>query len=378
VDSRIILTGDIAPGPTMSNRIIKQDSGTLSVELEKLLSGADLVCGNLEAPVTSRSQAESKCGPALALPPALARGLRNIGFSHLALANNHAMDYGAEGLRDTQEALAAAQLSFFGAGDHLEQASTGCVLELGNRRVGLLAAAAHEFGMAAPSRPGVFPMDPGCLVPRLMDLRQQVDYLILLLHAGSEMYPYPAPWLQSYCRMLARCGADLVSCQHSHMIGCMESWQGSTLLYGQGNFMLDLITPTPEYYRRGLMLELRFSSRGNTPELDLHLVSHDPQAGTLSLLPRDEAAMELKAFHERSQELTDPALIQQHWEDYCSRHSLRYRSQLKIGSPLLAALARKLGLKGMLINRRRDLLLQNLIRCQDHQEALRTMLEKGL
>lgn len=54
MDSRIILTGDIAPGPTMSNRIIKQDSGTLSVELEKLLSGADLVCGNLEAPVTSR------------------------------------------------------------------------------------------------------------------------------------------------------------------------------------------------------------------------------------------------------------------------------------------------------------------------------------
>ena len=34
-------------------------------------------------------------------------------------------------------------------------------------------------------------------------------------------------------------GADLVICQHSHCVGSYEEYEGSTIVYGQGNFIFN-------------------------------------------------------------------------------------------------------------------------------------------
>ena len=34
-------------------------------------------------------------------------------------------------------------------------------------------------------------------------------------------------------------GADIVVCQHSHCIGCMEQWNDRNIIYGHGNFIFD-------------------------------------------------------------------------------------------------------------------------------------------
>ena len=49
-------------------------------------------------------------------------------------------------------------------------------------------------------------------------------------------------------------GADLVVCQHSHCIGCYESYKGSTIIYGQGNFIFDHLEN--EYWKTSMLIKL--------------------------------------------------------------------------------------------------------------------------
>ena len=61
----------------------------------------------------------------------------------------------------------------------------------------------------------------------------------MLYRGGKEHYRYPSPYLQKICKKMVKKGADLVICQHSQCIGCYEDYEGSTIIYGQGNFLFD-------------------------------------------------------------------------------------------------------------------------------------------
>ena len=55
------------------------------------------------------------------------------------LANNHAMDYGAGGIRSTRRALAAAAIKTAGSGENLALAKAPAYLETVDGRVALIA-----------------------------------------------------------------------------------------------------------------------------------------------------------------------------------------------------------------------------------------------
>ena len=78
----------------------------------------DVVLGNLEG--TLSTGGSSKCGVASTscfafhTPPSYARWLARAGFTVMNLANNHAFDYGEEGLQQTVAALDRADLLYTG------------------------------------------------------------------------------------------------------------------------------------------------------------------------------------------------------------------------------------------------------------------------
>ena len=57
----------------------------------------------------------------------------------------------------------------------------------------------------------------------------------------------------------AEVGADLVIAQHTHCIGCMEKYGGSTLVYGQGNFLFD--HSKSDYWKTSILIEVDLESR---------------------------------------------------------------------------------------------------------------------
>ena len=95
--------------------------------------------------------------------PAVADDLANLGFTLLARANNHALDWGILGMRETSRRLDAAGLAHAGVGEHRGLARSPQYVETPAGRVGLVSFAstflpvseALPYRDAAPGRPGV-------------------------------------------------------------------------------------------------------------------------------------------------------------------------------------------------------------------------------
>ncbi|MFU0507547.1 CapA family protein [Pseudaminobacter sp. NGMCC 1.201702] len=86
-----------------------------------VIRDADFSVVNFEIPLTDRGVAVPKLLN-IKGPPAAAEGLSSLGFSVASLANNHAGDYGWDGLVDTRRALEAQSIQVVGMGETLGEA----------------------------------------------------------------------------------------------------------------------------------------------------------------------------------------------------------------------------------------------------------------
>lgn len=92
---------------------------------------ADLLVLNLECCISERGERWPDPGKPFFFraPPAATETLRRLGVSCVTLANNHALDFGAEALLDTFEHLRAAGIDWVGAGTDRERARSHVLLE---------------------------------------------------------------------------------------------------------------------------------------------------------------------------------------------------------------------------------------------------------
>jgi poly-gamma-glutamate synthesis protein (capsule biosynthesis protein) len=106
--------------------------------------------------------------------PALARDLAWAGFDIVSRANNHAGDYGVEGMRLTSKYVREAGLVEAGVGDSLEQAREARFLETARGRLAFVSVASTfpDHSRAGSSR-GDIPARPG-----LNPLRFSTTYVV--------------------------------------------------------------------------------------------------------------------------------------------------------------------------------------------------------
>lgn len=206
-----------------------------------LLKRADIAIGNLETPLTDRG------GPVVDKtylfrnpPDRVAPALKSAGFDIVNLANNHTLDYGPEGLRDTIDALNRVGIAHVGAGMSLQEARRAAVLTLPNgQTVGFLGYSntfPEEF-WATPAQAGTafghvdqVQNDVRALVER------GVDIIVVSFHWGQERQTE----LRSYQPLLAHAaidaGADLVIGHHPHILQGVERYKQGLVLYSLGNY----------------------------------------------------------------------------------------------------------------------------------------------
>lgn len=95
-------------------------------KVKPFFDNADYVSGNFENPILLQDednyeQIDKRIH--LHTGEEAAQALAEMNFTMLNLANNHMMDYGAEGLTDTISALDSAGLAHVGAGENVEEAT---------------------------------------------------------------------------------------------------------------------------------------------------------------------------------------------------------------------------------------------------------------
>lgn len=363
----IIIAGDLAPTKSNSDLFNRGDIAALIGEnMIDLLNECDFKIFNLEVPLTNKQTPIPKCGPNLIAATSTITGIKAFNPSLIALANNHILDQGEQGFESTKEILAKNGIPYLGAGDDLSQARQPYIIEQNRLRIGIYACAENEFSIATETSPGANPFDPLESLDHVAALMAECDYVIVLYHGGKEHYRYPSPYLQKVCRKMAQKGADLVVCQHSHCIGCYEEYEGSTIVYGQGNFIFD--QSESEYWQTSLLLKICISER-----LRVEYIPIRKTGNGVALVHGAKANDILAAFRQRSKEISQDGFVERHYRQFAQENKASYLRTFFGFGKWMSRIDRRL-LNGMLMkrkcNKRQLLAMQNYIECEAHRELV--------
>ena len=246
-----------------------------SPALRQLLAGCDAVICNLECCISDRGR-RTRAIPGkpffFRAPPNAVGVLRAAGVSVAGLANNHALDFGPEGLTDTLRHLREAGIEAVGAGPDDRSARRGTIVAAGDRRVGLLALSDHPREYAAGSRsPGIAyaPLSrtaPDWALRELARLREAADSVIAFPHWGPNMTVRPARAHRTRADDFLRAGADLVVGHSAHVFHGVEPHPGGLALYDLGGAVDDYAVDAELRNDLGILALWR---PGATPELEL-------------------------------------------------------------------------------------------------------------
>jgi poly-gamma-glutamate synthesis protein (capsule biosynthesis protein) len=218
-------------------------------ELERTEVG--LRIGNLETAITSVETPWHEKGIHYRMHPQNIDCLVSAKISACALANNHVLDWGYDGLSQTLKTLDAVSIAHAGAGSDAEDAMQPAVLNAaGNGRLLFFSFGSATSGIpqdwkATSISPGVNLLDDlsEATAVRLADQmrahQQPGDLVVASIHWGSN-WGYEIPREQiAFAHRLIEEGVAIVHGHSSHHVKAIEVFKGRLILYGCGDFVTD-------------------------------------------------------------------------------------------------------------------------------------------
>ena len=309
---RIIITSDFVPTDFNMHLFEEGNIEELFADVPELFSTADRVVVNLECALTETGEPIPKFGPNLKAVPNTAKVMKDIGVTDCSLSNNHVLDFGVEGLKNTLKHIEDSGLNWTGVGENDTDSRKPLLIQGDDKTVAIISVCEHEYTYALPNRMGANPYDPYKTMDDIREARENADYVVVLYHGGKEYCHYPSPRLRDACQAMVRNGADIVLCQHSHCIGTYEEYEDSYILYGQGNFHF-VKDNDFEGWHSGFIAILDIDEECK--------ITFEPiirsDKGTGIVLAKDEKRQELmEAFKDRSKALESDLWLEG-WEDFC-------------------------------------------------------------
>lgn len=187
-----------------------------------LFKSHDNVCINLETTVGEGGTKVPKAYNFQTSPAALGYA-KSAGVTVASVANNHSMDYGSEGFRNTLNNLHENDITVIGATDE------NCYRLLYNE---VRCCVSSYFGTGW----GISPLQLDKIKADISVNKQDNDIQIVCLHWGEEYVPIPSPRQQSFAHQLIDSGASVVIGHHPHVMQGYEEYHNGLIFYSLGNF----------------------------------------------------------------------------------------------------------------------------------------------
>jgi poly-gamma-glutamate synthesis protein (capsule biosynthesis protein) len=219
----------------------KTDRLSLSGDLTYLLNKSDINIVNFEAPITGIGTPTRKSGPNISQGVDSPKWLERYGFNLVSMANNHAMDFGIEGMNATMMAFKKARV--IGCGTWEKAYSLEIMEAADGLKIGFLACTHCEFGTLTDATSRKNQGTAWACAPHFEHAIQNgkacCDFLIVIAHCGIEYLEQPLPeWRDHYKRWI-ELGADAVIASHPHMPQGWEFYHNKPICYSLGNFCFD-------------------------------------------------------------------------------------------------------------------------------------------
>lgn len=207
---------------------------------------------NLETAITQSDDYWPQKGIHYRMHPLNINVLTGAGINICTLANNHILDWGHAGLRETLTTLNNSGIKFCGVGENIIQTMKPAIFHLElNKRVLIFSAGMASSGVpsawsATSKLPGVYylpDINDDLLVSiaeNIKQYRKPGDLIIFSIHWGGNWgYEIPETFRFFAHGLIDDAKVDVVFGHSSHHPRPIEMYKGKPILYGCGDFIND-------------------------------------------------------------------------------------------------------------------------------------------
>lgn len=239
----------------------------------------DLRIINLETSVTTHDKKWPNKAFNYRMHPENLKCLKEAKIDYCSLANNHTLDFGYEGMRETIESLKKNNIEFAGAGENSEKALQPALVESNGVILAIYSFSDHPVAWRSTSTtPGINFLDFSeekilNLQNHIKKFREEnsVDLVVLSLHWGSNYSWKPPKEFQIFAYLMIDNGVDIIHGHSSHHVQGIQIYKGKPIIYGCGDFIDDYAID--EDYRNDLGFAYVLNYNKNSKKFeDLELV----------------------------------------------------------------------------------------------------------
>jgi poly-gamma-glutamate capsule biosynthesis protein CapA/YwtB (metallophosphatase superfamily) len=236
---RLLAVGDVNLGRVVGQRILQGDTTFPFLKVKELFSAYDIVFANLESQLSNQGgeTQHPKNNLIFTGPPEGAFSLAAGGVHVVSTANNHALDYGLRGLRETRENLTAAGVAFVGTALDSASLYQPVVLTINTITVAFFACTDIMNIENQIWKNYVTNADSVRLFPVIREHRPNVDVIVLSYHGGAEYADIATARTQEFARQALLQGVDLFLGHHPHVPYGIEEIGGRYAVHSLGNFV---------------------------------------------------------------------------------------------------------------------------------------------
>ena len=193
----------------------------------------DLNVVNLEGSITNNKSksAGSAIGSAnnyyLTFDPSVAKTLFDQNIKIVSLGNNHILNFGRDGLKQTKSYLDQAHVDYFGAPDYPKSIST----KINNVHITFVNY--NEFAQMD------LEAEQKSTLEEIQKAKGFSDIIFVYCHWGVEYAPNPTAEQIVLAHQFIDAGADAVLGSHPHVTQPLEIYKNKRIYYSLGNFIFD-------------------------------------------------------------------------------------------------------------------------------------------
>jgi poly-gamma-glutamate capsule biosynthesis protein CapA/YwtB (metallophosphatase superfamily) len=222
----IIATGDVSLARQVNIHIQQKQNPNWPFEkTSELLNNSDITFINLENPLIDNCPIATSgfvfCGESSNVNGLLFAGIDVVNF-----ANNHASNYGVDGVGETVRLLRQNNLLVAGVDGPVYKEIDGVTFAfLGYNEVNI--------------QPGVASVNEELIKKEITQARENADVVVVQFHWGAEYVHQPTANQKRLGHLAVDAGADLIIGNHPHWYQAVEFYNDKFIAYSHGNFVFD-------------------------------------------------------------------------------------------------------------------------------------------
>ena len=245
-------TNNITSFKRFHNMVKKKGYDYFLDNFRPLFESDDLTIVNLEGPLTVSEDKKSDKRFNFRGDPGNVAILSGSGVEICNLANNHTLDYGKSGLKETCATLDKAGIGWC-VGSHV------CYTQVKGVRVGALGFTKWDHSLDDITR-------------TVTEARRNCDLLIVSIHWGTELDYTAAAAQRQLGRAIIDAGADLVLGTHPHVVQGVERYRDRYIVYSLGNFCFGGNSNPADYRCLVFQQTFRFQPREGLTDEGINLI----------------------------------------------------------------------------------------------------------